>query len=367
MIGVVTTSYPRHSGDPAGGFVADHVHWLARQGYAVEVIAAGPGAAVVDGISVERIDSPLFYDEGAPDRLARDPRYWIEAARFSLRLARAVRRRSPRWERAFAHWLAPCGVAAALACPRRVPVTAIAHSGDVHLLRRTRLARVALAALARANARVVFVTAGLRDALVPGPTRLRTAVCSMGIDVPRFERLRRPPRDGAPTVLCLGRLVPVKGVDVLVDAMAQVSAEARLVVAGGGPELAALRERAWRRGLADVTFTGPVSTARRDELLAGADLLVLPSVQVEGGRTEGMPVAVLEAMAAGVPVVASRVGGMVDVPDGAAVLVPPGHPDALAAAIDRVLATPSARMVEGARAVARSRDWDQVGPRLLDV
>ena len=67
-VGIVTTSYPREAGDPAGAFVHGLARWMAAQGCAVEVVAAGPGAARVDGIPVWRVDGRgLFYDGGAPD------------------------------------------------------------------------------------------------------------------------------------------------------------------------------------------------------------------------------------------------------------------------------------------------------------
>ena len=68
-LGVVTTSYPREPGDPAGSFVAGFARWLAARGHEVEVVAAGPGASRDGDIPVHRVraGASLFYDEGAPD------------------------------------------------------------------------------------------------------------------------------------------------------------------------------------------------------------------------------------------------------------------------------------------------------------
>ncbi len=373
-IGVVTTSFPRWPGDPAGGFVAEHVAWLEAAGHRVEVVAAGerPGRAE----SVVRVGAggSLFYAGGAPEALV-DWRRWPAALGFGLAQAAEVARRMTSWDGVFAHWLVPSAiVAATLARARRrsVPVVALAHSGDVHLLRRTHLTAPVAALLAGA-ATTVFVTGELRDRFctgLPAPLAARFAaapVCSMGVDVARLARARAaaPARSGPATVLFLGRLVPVKGVEVAIAAAARWRDPARLIVAGDGPCAPALAAAA--RAAGRVELVGEVRGAERDRLLAGADLLVLPSVRVEGGRTEGLPVAALEAMAAGVPVVASRVGGLAELPAAALRLVPPGDPEALAAAVDQLLGDPEAarRQIAAARALVAGRDWDVVGPRLL--
>ncbi len=136
----------------------------------------------------------------------------------------------------------------------------------------------------------------------------------------------------------VGRLHRQKGVDVLLRAWALLPPEGRpvLAVVGDGPERAALEEQARRLGLGDrVRFTGWVPGA--GNLLGELDLLFLPS------RWEGLPNTVLEAMAAGVPVVAAVVGGVPElVEDGVTgLLVPPDDPQGLRVALARVLADPA--------------------------
>jgi glycosyltransferase involved in cell wall biosynthesis len=129
-----------------------------------------------------------------------------------------------------------------------------------------------------------------------------------------------------PVVLCAARLAAPKRLDLLLDAWPETG-DALLLVAGDGPDRAALEARA--RPLGErVRFLG----TRRDvgRLLRAADLLVLPSDR------EGLPMTVLEAMAAGVPVVASDVGGLSALGD-AVELVAPGSAAAVAAGVRRVL------------------------------
>ena len=142
--------------------------------------------------------------------------------------------------------------------------------------------------------------------------------------------------DGAPTVVCVARLVPVKGIEILLSAM-QVpvlqETGAHLLLVGDGPEEGALRERAQATGLAGrVHFAGKQADTR--PFLAAAQVACLSSF------SESQGIALLEAMAAELPVVASRVGGipeMVGDDEAVGLLVRPGDPADLARALARAL------------------------------
>jgi glycosyltransferase involved in cell wall biosynthesis len=157
-------------------------------------------------------------------------------------------------------------------------------------------------------------------------------------------------RQAGPLVVAVGSLVRNKGHHVLLEAMRRVSSELpemRLVIAGGGPERAALEDQIGRAGLAGrVTLAGVVE--RVEALLARADIFVLPSVY-----REGLSLALLEAMSFGLPVIASRIGGIPEVVvDGTTgILVPPGDSASLAAAVRRLANDPQ----EGARMGRRGR------------
>jgi len=157
---------------------------------------------------------------------------------------------------------------------------------------------------------------------------------------------------GSPIVLFVGVLRYYKGLDVLLRAMAKVP-HARLVIAGRGRERTGLEALAARLGISGrVTFAGEVPGVRRRVLLHAADVFVLPSID----RSEAFGIAQLEAMACGTPVVSS------DLPTGirlanrdgeTGVLVPPGDPDALAGALNRLLDDPALRARLGRAAKAR--------------
>ena len=360
-LGVVTTSYPRFPGDPAGNFVAAHVAALRALGHRVEVIAAGdpgPRGELHSDVRDElhRIDSDLFYRGGAPDAFERAPLgAGIAAALFTARLTVAVTARARPWEAIVAHWLAPSALAA---LPSGRPLIAIAHGGDVFTLRRLRLLRPALHALARRDARLVFVSEQLRAtarAAAPAlaPWLDRAIIQPMGIDVTRFAALPREPAD-PPIVLVAARLVPIKGVDVAIAAMRHVHG-ARLVIAGDGPERARLDRSS------TATFLGEVTTDHRDDLLRTASVVVVPSRALPSGRTEGTPAIALEALAAGVPVVASAVGGLCELPG--VRLVPPDDPHALACAIEQSITRPPPPQT--LRAGVAKFDWREIAQRLI--
>ena len=383
-IGVITTSYPRYAGDPAGNFVAAHVATLRGLGHHVEVIAAGDRRRRVAEaprwipqretsareVSVTRIASPLFYDGGAPDALERATSSVLHASVFAARLAYAITRRARRWDSIVAHWLAPSALAA---LPTRARLLAIAHGGDVHLLRRTGLLAPALYALRARNARLAFVSRDLLELARAAAPRLTpwldaaAIVQPMGIDVTRFAALPRRPQ-APPMILVAARLVPIKGVDVALDALGHLQTPARLVIAGDGPLRGALTSRRTTGTIStgagslpnhSIELLGNVDTVIRDQLLTEASVVIVPSRVLPNGRTEGMPMIALEAIAAGVPVVASNVGGLRELAPHL-VLVPPDDPRALAVAIDRALALPAS--LPPAISVL---DWSVVAARLL--
>jgi glycosyltransferase involved in cell wall biosynthesis len=161
-------------------------------------------------------------------------------------------------------------------------------------------------------------------------------------------------------VLTVGRLIPDKGIETVIDAVAGV--QGLLTVAGDGPERSRLEARARAHGL-DARFTGFVSRERLDGLYREASTVVLAA-----RRGEGLPNVVLEAFAHGRPVVATPVAGVRDlVVDGInGILVPPDDPRALRDALARLgnergLA---ARMGEAGRRSVEAYAWERVLPRL---
>ncbi|HVL88404.1 MAG TPA: glycosyltransferase, partial [Candidatus Thermoplasmatota archaeon] len=157
------------------------------------------------------------------------------------------------------------------------------------------------------------------------------------------------PRDG-PAVF-VGRLVPTKGLRVLVEAVARAPG-VDVVVVGEGPERRRLERLARARGVSDrVRFAGAVPDDARQALLARARFVVHPALQ------EALGLAVAEAMRQGCPIVATTAGGIPDVTGDAARLVPPGDAEALARAMVELWSDPALARRLGERARRRAQDF----------
>jgi glycosyltransferase involved in cell wall biosynthesis len=182
------------------------------------------------------------------------------------------------------------------------------------------------------------------------------------------------PPDGP--VLCVARLVPKKGIDVLLEAEALLAPDfprLRLEVIGSGERAAELAGHASRLGLADrVSWVGAAPSTRVQHALGRCSLFVLPARTLPDGDRDAMPTALLEAMARGVAVVSTDVGGISEVVrhEQTGLLVAPNDPRALAEAVARLLTDRrlAAQLGAGARAlIARGFDPSRSARELLTV
>ena len=363
MIGVLCTSYPRGPDDHAGSFVRTRVRALVAAGQAVEVIAAGAGSAgSADNLRVFRVPAAgaaeIFYAGGAPEALesggfGRRAGAWLEAVHFTARMTALATQRSAGWNAVESHWLLPSALVACAVVPH-LRHRAHAHGGDVFLLARfpggASLARL----LCRSVTELVFASADLRERFArlcgdtPEALGARTSVEPAPYDSllfrprPAGERQSLRGRLGLArfTLLAAGRLVPIKGFDVLVSAVGHLPARVRptLVIAGTGPQEPRLRRLAAACAV-DLRLPGLLSPSRLAEWMTAADLFVHPCRPLSNGRSEGAPVVVREALAAGLPVVASAEGGLAELAGRERLtLVAPENPSALAAKIASAMA-----------------------------
>jgi glycosyltransferase involved in cell wall biosynthesis len=195
-------------------------------------------------------------------------------------------------------------------------------------------------------------------------------VIPYGVPLPETEAGPLVGPSMPPRILFVGRLVARKGVDRLLEGLATIAdREWRLEIVGFGPERDPLERRAAELGLSSrVEFLGRVSS---DELVAAyrrAACFVLPATLDERADTEGLGVVLLEAMSHGVPVVATRRGGIVDiVEDGRTGLLVEDEPAAIAHAVAAILDDPERGRALGTagRASVRERfGWDSIVDRL---
>jgi D-inositol-3-phosphate glycosyltransferase len=208
------------------------------------------------------------------------------------------------------------------------------------------------------------------------PHKIRIVPCGVDIDLfrPIEQREARAHLglDDRPYILFVGRLEPLKGLDILMNAMSILTRQgsrAMLLVAGGnldGPVGTEMRACLGELSLQEhVRFLGAVDQRELPYYYSAADVAAVPSFY------ESFGMVAIEAMACGTPVVASRAGGLqFTVHDGeTGYLAPPGDPVALAAALDRVLSNPALRARLGSAAVtaARAYSWDNVSRSILNI
>ena len=339
------------------GGVGAHVANLSRalrvHGHEVRVLAPSEGDVEPGVLSVGR-SIPIPYN-GSVARLAFGPRV---AGRIRI----ALRRYRPDVVHVHEPFAPSAGLLTLL--NTRKPVVATFHASIVRS-RAYRIAAPALRPLYRRLAARIAVSEEARrtvEEIFGGGLR----VIPNGVDWSQFSTL--PPPDGS-LIVFIGRMERRKGAAVLVDAFTRLRErvpDAELLLVGEGPERRAV-EAAVPVAMRDaVMFAGRVAPAELGEVFRRSAVACAPSL---GGESFG--IVLLEAMSAARPVVASSIPGYAAVVrDGVdGILVPPGDPAALAAALERVLADPSRarEMGEAGRERARRYDWPTVAAEIEEV
>jgi colanic acid/amylovoran biosynthesis glycosyltransferase len=381
---ILTSSFPRNSSDSTCGYIRDFARSQAAE-FNVQVLAPPDSRArswPPDVFTLSRSTSLLGIWEpfqGSRDLNDLSTRsllikagllfsvlvFWVEA----LRLAR-------RADVICSHWLMPSGlIGSAAARLLRKPHVIVEHSGALHLLARVRGGQGLARFIIRSTRAIVVVSADLRNRLIGlcPEAREKVEVMQMGIATQRGaikREIRRAERSGLKrTILFVGRLVEIKGLEILLRASKGCQVW-RLLIAGDGELGGKMRRLAAALGV-EAHFLGQVDADTRSRLFRLADVVVIPSVILDNGRTEGTPVVCLEALAAGCPVICSRVGGLAEIiVDGEnGLLVEPGDPELLRDKL--TIALGDRRLLHklsvNGRRTAESLDWSRVGSRLGDI
>lgn len=363
---VLATTVPAHEDDGTPAFVVTLAQALSTDFEVTILTPRVPGGAARErsgNVEIRRFAYfPRRFERLAAGaimaNLKAEPWRLLEVpplvAGFLLASVREIRRARP--DVVHAHWLLPAGMVALVL--RRlfgIPYIVTAHAADVFRFRGAAFRRLKHAIVA--NAAVVSpVSVGTAEVLGL-PVSEASRVVPMGVDVDRIGAAvgEREPEPGR--FLFVGRLVEKKGLDVLLRALADLD-EGRLVVVGDGPGRPQLEALGRDLGVAErVTFAGQQGQARVAQELRLAHALVVPSRVARDGDADGTPVVMGEGMAAGVPVIASRLGGLAEhiVSGETGLLVDPDDPTALREALRRALESPeeAAAWAEAARQTLR--------------
>lgn len=391
----LTQTYPRFPGDTSGPFIRDLALGLVRRGDRVTVLtphAPGLTAAWDDGgIEVVTFRYAPESQEvlGYGRSLEADEKVKGGAARaaplYALGAWRALRRlKKRRFDLVHAHWIVPNGpvAAAVFGGEKGVPLAIGLHGSDVFLAEKPGVRSAVRWALSRSRL-LTGCSPELMDRVrALGFPEEHSRVIPYGVDVAAFspDPARRPLwrrrlgiPEAAPLLLGVGRMATKKGFAVLIEILPALLAEhpeLRVVLAGGGDLLAGFR--AATQGWSDrVFFPGSVLRDTLPDLYRAADLFVLPAVHDAKGNVDGLPNVILEAMASGLPVVASGISGIPLAVEAGRTgrLIPERDAPALLGALRELLADPAAARhlgAQGRRKAETELTWDVVAGRYRD-
>lgn len=331
--------------------IQEVVREYRRRGHDVTVYATRRGSDVPDNLAELRIvDVPITTrDEEERERaqqaasasvsdMVRAGGYDLVYERYSL----------------FSTVIAECGVPGIL----EVNAPLIDEQRTHRVLVDEQAADAALQEQVQAALATICVSDPVRDWVIARTEGTRVFTVPNGVNVHRITP--QPESPGAPVVTFVGTLKPWHGVDVLLRARAQAHKDWKLRIIGDGPMRAELDDLARSLGI-DVDFRGAVAPDAIPQHMAGTAIGVAPYPAMNTDSDQYFsPLKVYEYMAAGLPVVASRVGQLPEIMGESAYLVPPSDPEALAEALDALVANPVERARVGSdnrRQAEREHSW----------
>ena len=331
--------------------IQEVVREYRRRGHDVTVYATRRGSDVPDDLAELRIvDVPITTcDEEERERaqqaasasvsdMVRAGDYDLVYERYSL----------------FSTVIAECGVPGIL----EVNAPLIDEQRTHRVLVDEQAADAALQEQVQAALATICVSDPVRDWVIARTEGTRVFTVPNGVNVHRITP--QPESPGAPVVTFVGTLKPWHGVDVLLRARAQAHKDWKLRIIGDGPMRAELDDLARSLGI-DVDFRGAVAPDAIPQHMAGTAIGVAPYPAMDTDSDQYFsPLKVYEYMAAGLPVVASRVGQLPEIMGESEYLVPPSDPEALAEALDALVANPVERVQVGSdnrRQAEREHSW----------
>jgi glycosyltransferase involved in cell wall biosynthesis len=329
---LLTTSYPKHAGDPVGPFVEGLCRQLVEEGENVDVIVPEPSdksnkTEVMDGVRIHRIrywftrkGQKLAYGAGIPENIRTSIFARLQIPFLILSFFFTSYRIARKSDIIHAHWPLAGIAAVFLKKLLRKPIVLTVYGAELYTGKYKRLVSFVLK-----NADfLIFISSYTKSRCFAEKDSSNTAIIPPGIDTELFS----PRETGTvflPKELCedsrlifsIGRLVERKGLIYLLEAMPQILAEcpeAVLVFAGSGPESEPLEKKIDQLGLSkNVFLVGKIDSEQLLEYYNRCRVFVIPSIVDSQGDTEGLGMVAIEALACEKPVVGSRVGGIVDI------------------------------------------------------
>lgn len=318
---VTASTFPRWKDDTEPRFVLDLASHMTNEFDVTVLVPAAPGAKnreVLEGVQVIRYHyfpihkwETLCYPGAIVPRIKEKKIRALLVPFLLLSLYFHLWKILSQYDMVHAHWLIPQGIVQSFF---KKPYIVTGHGGDVVSLNKGIIKKLKMKCLRKAG-RVTVVSEYLKKKVQELVPEIAPDVISMGVDTKKFGKQHRVEnyfgQGDKKVVLFVGRLAEKKGVTYLIEAMKQI--DALLVIAGNGPLRKTLEEQAEQVGKDRIRFLGEKTHEELKKIYASADIFVAPSVTAKDGDQEGLGLVLLEAMASGLPVVASKSGGITQI------------------------------------------------------
>lgn len=386
---ILTTSFPLRKGDLSGIFVFEQTRLLCESGVQVHVVAPHHKGAPLHeddtGVRVSRFRyflpermQKLCYGSGIPNNLKENILARLQLPLLMFVFTIQAIRYAKGCNLIHAHW-SIAGLAGLIASKiLGIPIILNMHHGTTRTL--SHLEKVILEQVDYVICNSSFTLSHIIKASKPK----ETSVVPPGVDTDRFQPQMKNAAGGIPLpgiatgipiIFTLGRLIELKGHTHLIEAVSLLSEDLKfhLLIGGEGSLRRELEDQVREKGLSDkVTFLGHISHDLAPVYYTVADIYVQPSIIDRDGNTEGLGVALLEAMVCETACVGSRVGGITDIiHDGeTGFLVDPANPTLLADRISILLKNKELRMQmgkEGRRYVEQRYSWRTLTKEVIEV
>ncbi len=394
---ILTSSYPRFPGDGTAPFIQSIAEHLFKVGHQVEVVAPYDADLQDDKSSIIKahrfryVWPARWHIMGHAKSLKADvrlrPAAYLLSPLFLLgaffKLMRVTR--GQKTQLIHVNWVLPNGpIAALVSTIRGIPFVVSLHGSDMYVAQSNpvfgAVSRWVFQKASAVTACSVELLQAAQALSAPPNIHLLTWGADPEIFCPKPENrpmARSYGLNGRETkIITLGRLVPKKGFEVLIRAFALIAQHhpnTRLIIGGEGPIRASLEALTQTLTIPDqVIFPGRIPWDQAVDFLSFGDIFVLPSIQDKHGNMDGLPTVLFEAMACGLPVVASDLGGMKNVikDQENGLLVPPGDVQILANTLEGLLQHPEQRAYLGNAAresVVSEHNWGAVANKLTEI
>lgn len=314
---VTASTFPRWEGDTEPRFVLDLASHMTDEFDITVLVPAAPGAKTreeLEGVQVIRYHyfpihkwETLCYPGAIVPRIKEKKIRALLVPFLFISLYIHLFKLLPQFDIVHAHWLIPQGIVQSFF---KKPYIVTGHGGDVVSLNKGIIRKLKIRCLKRAE-HVTVVSEYSKKRVQELVSEICPNIISMGVNTTQFGKKYQVAnyfgQGNRKVILFVGRLVEIKGVSYLLEAMKQV--DAILVIVGDGP----LREKLEQQAaniIDKVIFLGTKTHDELKKVYASADICVVPSITIGNGVQEGVPTVIMEAMASGLAVIASDSGGI---------------------------------------------------------